>query len=376
MKIALIVGRFDPDAGGLEQWVVRFARHLLDAGHEVHIVTFAAAETGLDVHLHLLPPAQGMMARARRIAERVATIGADITHDSGASWSGDVYQPQTGSPLLALDREIASFPAHRRLRAALSPRTRWRRFQMAKLEAIQARRARHIVAVSHRIRSQLAATHAIPAERITVIPNGVDTVKFSPARLAPMRAEMRARLGIGDAVLFVAGAHNMRLKGIDTALAALAALHRDGADIRLAVAGGAADAFWTTRAAALGIADRVHFLGQIAEMDALFAAADVCLHPTRWDACSLVTIEAMAAGLPVITTAMNGAAELIDPHRTGLVLPDPEDAHALAQTMRTLLDPALRARIGAAAHAAAQHYDVTDNCRAVEAVLIKTAACR
>jgi glycosyltransferase involved in cell wall biosynthesis len=187
---------------------------------------------------------------------------------------------------------------------------------------------------------------------------------------------MRHKLGIGDSVLFVAGAHNMRLKGIDTALAALARLRAEGADIRLAIAGGTADAFWTARTAALGIADRVNFLGQISDMDALFAAADACLHPTRWDACSLVTIEAMAAGLPVITTAMNGAAELIDPDRTGFVLPDPDDAPALAEAMRALLDPTLRARIGAAAHAAAQNYDITANCRAVEAVLIRTAACR
>jgi UDP-glucose:(heptosyl)LPS alpha-1,3-glucosyltransferase len=101
------------------------------------------------------------------------------------------------------------------------------------------------------------------------------------------------------------------------------------------------------------------------------------VHPTRWDACSLVTIEGLAAGLPVITTAMNGASELITDGRSGFVLPDPEDVPALAASMRQLLDPGRRRCIGAAARQMAVHHDSRDNFRAVEELLLEVAGeCR
>ena len=176
-----------------------------------------------------------------------------------------------------------------------------------------------------------------------------------------------------NSTLFLAVAHNMRLKGVDVAMRALASLAEAGASVHLAVAGSAADAYWTALAARLGIQARVHFLGLVADIAPLFAAADAMVHPTRWDACSLATIEGLAAGLPVVTTTMNGAAELIAHGETGLVLPDPEDARALAAHMRLLLDPCIRQRLGAAAREIALHHESRDNFRAVEEVLIDVA---
>jgi glycosyltransferase involved in cell wall biosynthesis len=165
----------------------------------------------------------------------------------------------------------------------------------------------------------------------------------------------------------------MRLKGVDTAMHALASLVREGGSVHLAVAGGTADNSWTSMAANLGIEKQVQFLGSIAEMVPVFAAADVVIQATRWDACSLATIEGLAAGLPVVTTAMDGAAELIVHGKTGFVLPCPDDADALVTTMRLLLDPIVRQRIGTAARDTARHHDSCDNFRMVEKVLIEAA---
>jgi UDP-glucose:(heptosyl)LPS alpha-1,3-glucosyltransferase len=175
-------------------------------------------------------------------------------------------------------------------------------------------------------------------------------------------------LGVGGSTLFLGSAHNIKLKGMDTAIRAVRRLAAQGADVVLAIAGGEPDAKWRAMTACLG--KRVRFLGLVDDMTPLFAAADALVHPTRWDACSLSTIEAGAAGLSVITTARNGAAELIREGETGFVLPDPEDVAALADRIGRLLDPALRARMGAAAREASLGHDLRANYEAVERVML------
>jgi UDP-glucose:(heptosyl)LPS alpha-1,3-glucosyltransferase len=78
-------------------------------------------------------------------------------------------------------------------------------------------------------------------------------------------------------------------------------------------------------------------------------AADIFVHPTFYDPCSLVLLEALACGLPAITTRFSGAAELMQSGVHGFVLPDPADSRMLAKTMGRLLDPGLRTRMGNAA---------------------------
>jgi UDP-glucose:(heptosyl)LPS alpha-1,3-glucosyltransferase len=373
VKIALVADRFDPLAGGREQWTVGFAAYLQGHGHEVHVLAFSEANHTLPVCSHILPQARRMLDRARIVAGSIATLKPDVVHDGGTSWSGQVFHPHTGSRLLSEVALRAARPMSYRLRTALSPRRRRYHWQLDRLERLQARNARRIVALSRRLGALLAERHGIPADRITVIPNGVDTQHFAPERLAELAQSARRALGIGDGPLFLGVAHNLRLKGVDTTLRALAVLRQEGADATLAVAGGTADAFWTGLATRLGVRDHVQFLGPVADMASLYAAADVLVHPTRWDACCLATIEGLAAGLPVITTAMDGASELIASGQSGFVLPDPEDVATLAAHMRRLLHPGTRSGIGAAARDVALRHDSRDNFRAVEAVLAQVA---
>ena len=373
MKVALVIDRFDPLLGGAEKWTVAFASYLLEQGHIVQPVTFHQANHDLPVRPLMPAYARSPLERARRIADCIAALRADVVHDGGTGWSGDVFHPHTGSRLLSHASMVATYSRLVRLRTRVSPRGQLFRRSMARLEAEQVARAQRIVAVSQRVRSLLVERHGVPDARITVVPNGVDTQRFAASRLAELRGPARRALDIGGSVLFLTIAHNMRLKGVDTAMRAIASLVRDGASVHLAVAGGAADYFWTGMAAKLGIEKHVRFLGSIAEIAPAFAAADAVIQATRWDACSLATIEGLAAGLPVVTTAMDGAAELIVHGRSGFVLPCPDDTDALVTTMRLLLDPIVRQRIGTAARDTARHHDSRDNFRMVENVLIEAA---
>ncbi len=237
MRIALVIDRFDPLLGGAEKWTVAFASYLLEQGHTAHPVTFHQANHDLPVRSYIPPYARSPLERARRIAACIATLRADVVHDGGTGWSGDVFHPHTGSRLLSHARMVGTYSRLARLRTIVSPRGRLFRRRMARLETEQVARALRIVAVSHRVRSLLVEQHGIPPERMTVIPNGVDTQRFAAVRLDELRGPARHTLDVGGAVLFLTIAHNLRLKGVDTSMRALAALVRQGADVHLAVAG-------------------------------------------------------------------------------------------------------------------------------------------
>lgn len=374
MRIALVVEYFDRLSGGAGQWTLAFAKYLLEHRHTVLVVTFQEGQHTLPVQTHVLPNSPYALERARRIAKCITELAPAVVYDAGAGWSGNVLHPHAGSIFLSHQRFIATLSKRRRLCTSVSPRGWFFRWNMVRLETEQANRADRIVAVSHLVRDLLVQRHNLPSHRIIVIPNGVDNDRFNPAQRVELREPARRSFGLGDAVLFLIVAQNMLLKGVDNAMKALSTLVNEGAAVRLAVVGAEPDAFWTKRATELGVVDHVDFLGYVDDMVPVYAAADVVVHPTRWDACSLATLEGMAAGLPVITTTMNGAAELISHGRNGLLVGNPEDTGALAAQMRLLLDPQERSRIGGAARETAIRYDARDNYRAVETVLLEVAA--
>lgn len=202
----------------------------------------------------------------------------------------------------------------------------------------QAYRCAHaIVANSNAAGRQLIA-EGVPAERIRIIPNGVSLERFAP-RVAPRPV---------STVLTVA---NLRAeKAHEVLLAAAAQLAPRYPHLRFQVAGdGPRMAELRELAAALGIADRVAFLGHREDVAALLAAADLFVLPSRSEAFPNGAIEAMAAGLPVIASATGGLLDLIDSGTTGLLVP-PDDPAALAEAIEgLLLSPARASLLGGAA---------------------------
>jgi UDP-glucose:(heptosyl)LPS alpha-1,3-glucosyltransferase len=168
--------------------------------------------------------------------------------------------------------------------------------------------------------------------------------------------------------VFLSVATNFNLKGVDVTLAALGRLVRERTKVKLIVAGRGPVEEYRRRAAQLGVASAVSFLGHVDDVPRLHAAADVYVHPTFHDACSLATLEAMASGLPVITTCCNGAADGMSSGREGYVLDRAGDVAALAQAMRALLDRRRRKDCGTAAAALGRGRSFERNCLAMLAV--------
>ncbi len=194
-------------------------------------------------------------------------------------------------------------------------------------------------------------------EDVRVIPYGVDAAQFSPARRLALRPEARSRRKFPetDFVVLLIG-NDWRNKGLSTILAAMAATRE--IPLRLLVAGQDA-----TAPVFLEIAERLGLSGQcrwetvLTDAIELYAAADAYVSPTREDAFALPALEAMACGLPLITSVNNGGSQVITDGTDGFVLRDPRDSNALANLLRRLYQqPDLRRRIGENAARTAQAY--------------------
>lgn len=355
-RVALLVHRFLPRLGGLEGWSLALVGALVVRGRPVRIVTTEAADVPAGVPVTLVPAHRSLVDQAAMFAAAVQGSG-DIVHDTGVGPGGDLFQPQMGSRLLNLDRDVAQWPLRRRLRLAISPSYARHRRDIAMLEAAQLAAARRIVAVSHEIAAVWRRVHGVAPARIVEVPNGIDTARFTPEAAAALRGDARGALGIArDATMLLMLAGNFRLKGVHHAIAAVARCRADMPGAVLVVAGDGPIPEFEALARRAGVADRVRFLGRRDDVLALLGAADVFVHPTAHDACSLATLEAMATGLPVITTRRNGAADGMADGREGFVLPAP-DARGVADALRRLRDPALRAGMGAAARHLALRQD-------------------
>ena len=235
------------------------------------------------------------------------------------------------------------------------------------------RHARHVVAVSELVRDELTEAMDAPTTRsradgatppISVIPNGVDPAEFRPAEDDTERALLKQDV-TGDAntpLAFFAGDLRTPRKNLDTVLHALV----DVPDVHLAVAGTLDGSPYPALADQLGLSRRVHFLGYRSDMPALMRAADVFVAPSCYEPFSLVVLEAMASGCPVVTAKSVGAHPLVDATGSngaagaaGVVIADPDDADALTHALQHVLTPDVNARMRRAARAIAERHSWT-----------------
>lgn len=352
MRIGLVLDRFDRRLGGVEQWTAQLADRLLARGHELHVVARSVADRELRPGLaaHLLPACPSRIALADAAANLLRGLDLDVIHDMGLGWYCDILQPHGGSRTAANGQNLRLSPAWmrpiKRLVVRLLPRYR-------EFDALCARQygpspadraGRVVVAISQMVREDLKRHHGLTDSQIRLVYNGVDVDRFIPALRDEHRESVRRRLGVrDDQTLHLIVAHNLALKGVPALLRAMTLLRSAGHDVALAVVGGKRTASFERKAKRLGVADRVRFVGAVDDPTPYYAAADVYVQPTWYDPCSLVLLEALACGLPVITTLFNGAGELITPGVHGDLLADPADEAPLAAAMAYWSNPDRRA---------------------------------
>lgn len=204
---------------------------------------------------------------------------------------------------------------------------------------------------------------------VHVIPNAVDLDTFNPVARQKRRGEVRRQMGFAekDFVLLLVG-NDWKKKGLIYLLQAAARC--PDLPLKVLVAGGDHPAPYEIALARLGLTGRVRFAQPSADVVQFYAAADAYVGPSLHDSFALPPAEAMACGLPVITSASNGGSEMITDAADGFVLQDPKDVDTLAGMIRRLAScPDLRLRLGENAARTAQQYRWERNARQTQELL-------
>lgn len=198
-----------------------------------------------------------------------------------------------------------------------------------------------VICVAQKVADFVQAQVGIPSDKLVVIPNGVDVQIFVPSAMTKP-ADWQPRI-IGNV------GRLEPVKGTRFLLEAFAQVADQFPDRRVWLVGdGTERQNLEMQTKQLGVTDQIQFLGTRKDVSELLPQMDIFVLPSHWEGMPIAVLEAMAAGLPVVATAVGGTTEVVVPGETGLLVP-PADPTALAQAMVTLLtDPALCHRFGLA----------------------------
>lgn len=336
MKIAFIKQKQVAFGGG-EGYVCRLMRGCVQAGHEVHLITahWQSDDFDFPVTIHTVP----INRRSRRtklfsFAESVRQFVNSKTFDCIFSMerteSQHIWRAGEGVHKVWLEHRAEFEPGWKTWFNAHSSGHR----AYLEMEKRCVRSTPHIIANSSMVKGYIEQIYPECPAKIHVIHNGCDVGFFTPEERAQSRSNVAEFYGLDDArpLILFPGSDWVR-KGLEQALDVLARVP----DAQLLVAGRGRPDRWRRFAARIGVADRVVFAPPTSELRTLYRAADVSLLPTWSDPFANVTLESIACGTPIITTAYNGGCEVIRQGENGFVCGHPLDINEMVAGVAELL---------------------------------------
>ncbi len=352
LTLALVRQRYSVD-GGAERFVSRTLAALQN--HPVNMVLVARQWQAVQ-GVRLLPCNPfylGSVWRdwgfARCACALLAQYPVDLVQSHERLSCCDIYRAGDGVHREWLKQRRRRLGRWGRLRLALNPYHHYVQFAERKLFA--SRRLRAVICNSRMVKDEIIRYFSLPEDRLHVIYNDVDTNLFHPG-LRESRAATRARHAIpADAMVFLLVGSGFERKGVRLLLDALAELP-DAAHL-LVVGKDKKMRDFLIQAEQLKIAGRVHFTGAQQDVTPFYGAADVFVLPTLYDPFPNAALEAMASGLPVITSSKCGAAELIQNSNSGYVC-DALDKNKWVEAMQDMFVSEYRCASGDAARRAAE----------------------
>ncbi|MEW6185254.1 MAG: glycosyltransferase family 4 protein [Thermodesulfobacteriota bacterium] len=382
--IALALDHFSRYAGGAESYAVSLAQTLVRSGWAVHLFGRSWEGEPQEAVFHRLtvprwwPEWARLMGFALKHRRAIRSGGFDVILGFGNTIHMNVYQSHGGVHWESTKRKLFAEPNPllrlvNRVVYRISPK-QWVRHWIESAP-FRLYPPPKIIAISPMIKEDFIRTFGIDAGRVALVYNGVDTDRYHPGLRQSRRGSFRQTLGIDpETVVFLFASYELRKKGILPLIEAAGLLKsRVGETFRVIVAGGRPSPRQSKRIAKLRLEGTILFLGPVRNMEECFADSDVFVLPTYYDACSLVIFEAMASGLPCITTQFNGAAGIISEGGDGFILKHPPGVEDLADKMALLLDRTRRESMGQAAAETARGYTIHQNHQAVLKILDEVA---
>jgi UDP-glucose:(heptosyl)LPS alpha-1,3-glucosyltransferase len=340
----LIVARPFAFHGGIERATAGLLRALIAHGHDVHLLSPGPppAVPGLTLARLRLPPLPGA-ARLVVLAVAVRMVVArrrwDVVQSHERTLGQDVYRAGEGCHRAYLqsrdpvDRPRSTAPGDPRSTARREGRYLYHRVLLA-LERRVLTVTPRLVAIARRGKDEIERLYRVDPARIAVVYNGVDLERFHPRNRALHRRSARTEIGVPDDAwlnLFVGS--GFARKGLATAVEALATGDDDRS--RLVVVGRGDGHLYETLARRLGVGERVAWLGPRPDVERWYAAADALVLPARYEPFGNVHLEALASGVPVVTSTDAGGAEVIEEGVNGAVR-EPHDAAGFGEALARL----------------------------------------
>ena len=369
MKIALVYPKYTTH-GGTERFIFNFSQKLLEMGHEVHLIV-GKIHVPIDkrIVVHKVPVIK--LGRFLKIlsfllfSQRVIKKHQfDIIQGFGRTTKQDVFRTGGG--------------CHKEYRKNIIQKIRnpflryfklYLPYQLLLLyiekKQFSRNNFRKIVAVSNQVKKEIISHYNVFEEDIEVIYNGVDIEAFNPKDRERYFCEVRKRFDIklDDKVILFVGTGFGR-KGLSFLMQAFAIIKDDYPDTKLLIVGKDNDIQrYVHLSRAFHLFNRVIFTGQQSDVRVFYAIADILVFPTLYEPFGNVCLEAMASGLPVITSRVNGVAEIMN-GMDHLLLNDPSDIEDMARKIGFLLaDNVEREKIAIAARKTAERYTISNNAQ-------------
>jgi UDP-glucose:(heptosyl)LPS alpha-1,3-glucosyltransferase len=384
MDIAFCYENVLPSRGGCETYIAALARRLVSDGHAIHLYACRWDAGALPPNIHYHPIKLPLVPRFLRpwcfsaaCVRALRTAGHHVSIGFDKTWGLDILYPQGGLYAASAEHNLLKHPhpltRHLVQLLKMFDLTHWSYSLLERRQYLGASRPL-VIAISNMVQRHFQQHYGIRPEDLRVVRIGTDPRRFDERDRPRCRLEARRQWGLRpeETVALFAGM-NYRLKGLEPLLKSVRLLPRQ-ARFRLLVAGSPETKKFERLAYRLEVTDRVRFIGYCADMRSAYFAADFFVHPTFYDPCSHVIPEAMACGLPVITTRYNGATELMNAPREGFVIDDPHDHERLASCLKQLLDPARRSACAQAARKTALQWTFEHHYRQMLAVFNEAAA--
>src|SRR6266403_1629367 len=368
LRIAFVRRGYSP-TGGAETYLKRLARGVVEAGHDVQLVAsndwpgdqwFFGSVTRLR--------AESVVGFANELEEIRPQLHCDALFSLERVWSCDVYRAGDGvhRAWLARRRNF-ELPLKQFVRGL----NRKHRDLLQLEESLLAdRKAARVIVASKMVRNEIVDLYAYPAGNIDMIRNGVplDKFRFDPEVRQKARDDLKLK---PDQIALLFAGSGWERKGLLFAIQAMALCKNK--KLRLLVAGRGNETLYKTARLRFWREEPVRFLGEVAEVARLYAAADIFILPTIYDPFSNACLEALACGSPVITTRANGFSEIIEDSVHGSIVDHAGNLVGLRDAIRFWSDPSHRAAARSGNVERASQFDISKNVEQTLKVLMALA---
>jgi UDP-glucose:(heptosyl)LPS alpha-1,3-glucosyltransferase len=361
LSIGFVRRGYSP-SGGAEAYLERLARGVIKAGHDVQLVTTSDwPQNQWPFGTIRCLRSESAIGFANELKEMRAQIRCDVLMSLERVWDCDVLRAGDGvhRAWLARRRKF-EMPLERFVRGL----NRKHHDILQLEEALFLNRgASRVIANSQMVKNEIVDLYGYPAEKIDIVRNGVPMEQFRFDRQLREKSREELKVKPGEIALLFAGSGWER-KGLRFAIEAMALCRNR--KMRLLVAGRGNQRSYKSK--------RVQFLGEVGNLAHIYAGADIFILPTIYDPFSNACLEALASGLPVITTRANGFSEIIEKDMHGSIIDSANNIAGLRDAIRFWSDSARRAAAKPNIIERASQFDLSKNVAATLGILIQEAA--